>query len=671
LSSCRECISLNLHPHFTYCKVISRATIDQIYQAAIIEDVVGEFVHLKRSGSAYKGLSPFANEKTPSFFVVPAKGIYKDFSSGKGGNVVDFLMQHEKLSYPEALRWLAAKYQIAIEEDQQSEEQLQEKSEREQLSVVTEFAARYFQEQLHEGEEGRAIGLSYFQERGFRDDIIRKFQLGYCPDKWDAMTQAALEQKYQLEYLVKAGLTRERDGKIYDFFRGRVMFPIHNISGKVIAFGGRTLKAEKDIAKYFNSPESELYVKSNVLYGLHLAKNGIVKHDMCYLVEGYTDVVSMHQAGVENVVASSGTSLTEGQIRLIRRYTPNITILYDGDSAGIKASFRGIDMILKEGMNVRVLLFPDGDDPDSFARKHSSEEIQEFISSNARDFISFKTSLLLEDAGNDPVKRAALIRGIVESIALIPDGISRTVYVQECSRLLNMNEQVLLQELNKVILSNFKKEKKEEATVDIPLIDELPADGIPDSVAEEFSIHHQEKDLIRILLHYGEQPIDITIVNEDGHEETHPVSVAEYIISNLESDEIVLESSVYDTIYREYVELIVKEQFPQSTNFTQHTNQSISGESSAILISPYSLSDNWQRHFIYPETEDMQLRKAAKDCVFRLKLKRIQRIILDLQKELEQSVDDEAKYDSLLQEKIMLDRARAEISKYFGTVISH
>ncbi|MFM9005400.1 MAG: DNA primase, partial [Flavobacteriales bacterium] len=394
--------------------------------------------------------------------------MYKDFSSGKGGNVVDFLMQHEKLSYPEALRWLAAKYQIAIEEDQQTEEQLQEKSEREQLSVVTEFAARYFQEQLLEGEEGRAIGLSYFQERGFRDDIIRKFQLGYCPDKWDAMTQAALAQQYQLPYLVKTGLTRERDGKVYDFFRGRVMFPIHNISGKVIAFGGRTLKAEKDIAKYFNSPESELYVKSNVLYGLHLAKNAIVKYDMCYLVEGYTDVVSMHQAGVENVVASSGTSLTEGQIRLIRRYTPIITILYDGDSAGIKASFRGIDMILKEGMNVRVLLFPDGDDPDSFARKHSSDEIQQFIATNARDFISFKTSLLLEDAGNDPVKRAALIRGIVESIALIPDAISRTVYVQECSRLLNMNEQVLLQELNKVIVANFKKEKKDGAPVEIP-----------------------------------------------------------------------------------------------------------------------------------------------------------------------------------------------------------
>jgi DNA primase len=650
--------------------MISRATIDKIYQVAIIEEVVGEFVHLKRSGSAYKGLSPFANEKTPSFFVVPAKGIYKDFSSGKGGNVIDFLMQHEKLSYPEALRWLAAKYQIDIEEDQQSDEQLQEKSEREQLSVVTEFAARYFQQQLIEGEEGRAIGLSYFHERGFRDDIIQKFQLGYCPDKWDAMTQAALEQQYQLSYLVKAGLTRERDGKIYDFFRGRVMFPIHNISGKVIAFGGRTLKAEKDIAKYFNSPESELYLKSNVLYGLHLAKNAIVKHDMCYLVEGYTDVVSMHQAGVENVVASSGTSLTEGQIRLIRRYTPNITILYDGDSAGIKASFRGIDMILKEGMNVRVLLFPDGDDPDSFSRKHSSEEIQAFITSNARDFISFKTSLLLEDAGNDPVKRAALIRNMVESIALIPDGISRSVYVQECSRLMGMSEQVLLQELNKVIVTNFKKEKKSDVPEEIPVLDELPADGVPQESLGSFSIEHQEKDLIRILLHYGEKPIDITIVNEDGHEEKHPVSVAEYIISNLESDDIVLESPVYANIYSEYVQLIGKETLPQATDFTQHHDQQISGESSAILISPYSLSDNWQRHFIYPETEDMQLRKAAKDCVFRLKLKRIQRIIIDLTQELEAAVHDHDKYDALLQEKIMLDKARAEISRYFGTVIS-
>jgi DNA primase len=652
--------------------MISRSTIDRIYQAAIIEDVVGEFVQLKKSGSAYKGLSPFANEKTPSFFVVPSKGIYKDFSSGKGGNVVDFLMQHEKLSYPEALRWLAARYQIEIEEDVASEEQQQEKSEREQLSVVTEFAAKFFQEQLHETDDGRAIGLSYFQERGFREDIIKKFQLGYCPDKWDTMTKAALQAQYQVEYLMKAGLTRERDGVYYDFFRGRVMFPIHNISGKVIAFGGRTLKAEKEIAKYFNSPESELYIKSNVLYGLHLAKNSIVKNDVCYLVEGYTDVISMHQAGVENVVSSSGTSLTEGQIRLIRRYTQNITILYDGDSAGIKASFRGIDMILKEGMNVRVLLFPDGDDPDSFARKHSSLEIQNFITGNAKDFITFKTSLLLEDAGNDPVKRAGLIRGIVDSIALIPDGITRSVYVQECSRLMSIQEQVLLTELNKVILSNYKKDNKQASLPEeLPLLDETPVDGVPNESREEFSLFFQEKDLIRLLLNYGEKPIDIVVTNEDGHDETHQVSVAEYLIANIEQDEIELQHATYSSIYKEYVEFIGKEEIPSSNSFTQHNDQTISTESSAMLISPHSMSENWStRHQIYPETEEMLLRKAAKDCVFRLKLRRVEFIREILLKDLKDAGNDIEKTDALQREKILLDKTLAEIAKYFGTVIT-
>ena len=652
--------------------MISRSTIDRIYQAAIIEDVVGEFVQLKKSGSAYKGLSPFANEKTPSFFVVPSKGIYKDFSSGKGGNVVDFLMQHEKLSYPEALRWLAARYQIEIEEDVASEEQQQEKSEREQLSVVTEFAAKFFQEQLHETDDGRAIGLSYFQERGFREDIIKKFQLGYCPDKWDTITKAALQAQYQVEYLMKAGLTRKRDGVYYDFFRGRVMFPIHNISGKVIAFGGRTLKAEKEIAKYFNSPESELYIKSNVLYGLHLAKNSIVKNDVCYLVEGYTDVISMHQAGVENVVSSSGTSLTEGQIRLIRRYTQNITILYDGDSAGIKASFRGIDMILKEGMNVRVLLFPDGDDPDSFARKHSSLEIQNFITGNAKDFITFKTSLLLEDAGNDPVKRAGLIRGIVDSIALIPDGITRSVYVQECSRLMSIQEQVLLTELNKVILSNYKKDNKQASLPEeLPLLDETPVDGVPNESREEFSLFFQEKDLIRLLLNYGEKPIDIVVTNEDGHDETHQVSVAEYLIANIEQDEIELQHATYSSIYKEYVEFIGKEEIPSSNSFTQHNDQTISTESSAMLISPHSMSENWStRHQIYPETEEMLLRKAAKDCVFRLKLRRVEFIREILLKDLKDAGNDIEKTDALQREKILLDKTLAEIAKYFGTVIT-
>lgn len=658
--------------------MISRATIDAIMQAAVIEEVVGEFVHLKRSGNSYKGLSPFANEKTPSFFVVPSKNIYKDFSTGKGGNVVDFLMQHEKLNYPEALRWLAAKYNIAIEEDQQSPEQAQERSEREQLSVVTEFANQFFQDQMFHSEEGQAIGLSYFQERGFRDDIIKKFQLGYCPDKWDSMTKAALEKGYSLDYLKKAGLTREKENGPYDFFRGRVMFPIHNVSGKTIAFGGRTLKVEKEIAKYFNSPESDLYVKSNVLYGLHLAKNAVVKHDVCYLVEGYTDVISMHQAGIENVVASSGTSLTEGQIRQIRRYTQNITILYDGDSAGIKASFRGIDMILKEGMNVRVVLFPDGDDPDSFARKHSSDEITAFINEHTRDFIAFKTNLLLADAGNDPVKRAGLIRGIVESIALIPDGITRSVFVQECSSLLNIQEQVLLSELNKVILANFKKEKKETAPTephteyeDIPLFDDVPTDGTPAVEQEKLlSLFYQEKDLIRLLLTYGEHSINIPVQNEDDREEIHSVTVAEYLISNLEQDGIELETAVYKTIYTEYLEFVGREELPKLDNFTHHEDQIVSQESTNVLVSQYSLSDNWAtRHYIFPETEDILLRKAAKDCVFRFKLRKVMQISERLQHDIKEHQHDQEKLDALLQEKILLDRTKREIAKYFGSVI--
>jgi DNA primase len=650
--------------------MISRATIDKIYQTAIIEEVIGDFVNLKKSGSAWKGLSPFANEKTPSFFVVPAKGIYKDFSSGKGGNVIDFLMEHEKLSYPEALRWLAAKYNIEIEEEQQTEEQQQEKSERENLSIVTEFAAKYFQEQLFESEEGQAIGLSYFQERGFRNDTIRKFQLGYSPDKWDALAKAATEAGYNLQYLVKTGLLREREGGgMFDFFKGRVMFPIHNISGKVIAFGGRTLKSDKTVAKYFNSPESELYIKSNVLFGLHLAKNSIVKNDVCYLVEGYTDVISMHQAGIENVVASSGTSLTEGQIRLVKRYTPNITILYDGDSAGIKASFRGIDMILREGMNVKVVLFPDGDDPDSFARKNSSEEIQSFIQENAKDFITFKTQLLLEDAGTDPVKRAGLIRSIVESVALIPDAITRSVYIQECSRILNIQEQVLLSELNKAIIKSAKKDKDEG--LPLPILDEVPHTGIPDvgQAIEEFTLIHQERDFIRLLLSYGERPIEVVIKNELNEFEHIPISLAEYLIGSLQQDEMTLDSEVYRKILLEYIEFIGRDEFPEVKNFALHQDQTISNETSQVLTSQHMLSDNWKnRHNVHPETEDTQLRKAAKDCIFRLKLRKVLMMMNDIEREIEKTTDDE-QIDALLKEKMMLNVAKTEIAKYFGSTI--
>lgn len=654
--------------------MISRDTIDKIYQAALIEEVVADFVVLKKSGSTYKGLSPFSNEKTPSFYVVPAKGIYKDFSSGKGGNVVDFLMQHEKLSYPEALRWLANKYKIEIEEDAPSAEVQQERSERESLSLVSEFAHKWFQHQLHETDAGQAIGLSYFYERGFTTETIRKFQLGYSPDSWDAFSKEAIEAGYNPQHLIKTGISRERDRngnkELWDFFHGRVMFPIHNISGKVIAFAGRTLKVEKEVAKYFNSPESELYNKSNVLFGLNLAKNAMVKQDVAFLVEGYTDVISLHQSGIENVVASSGTSLTEGQIKLIRRYTPNITILYDGDAAGIKASFRGIDMILKEGLNVRVVLFPDGDDPDSFARKHSVTEIQQFIATHAQDFIRFKTSQLLTEAGNDPLKRAALIRSIVESIALIPDGIKRSVYTQECASLLRIGESVLIQELNKVIRGNVKKEDK----VDLPILDETPADGLPENdQSPEFSLFHQEKDLVRLLLNYGEQHITINVENEEGKPENHDILLAEFLIGSLEQDEIALEHPTYHRILQEYVEVIAQEEFPEIRKFTLHPDPEVSSNTTDLVSTPYHLSENWTaRHHIYPETEEMNLLKAAKDAIFRLKMRKVMQMIMNVQKEIEaiQNNPDEVENVDLLTKELMtLLTARTQLAKYFGSVI--
>ena len=655
--------------------MISRSTIDRIFQAILIEDVVGEFVHLKKSGSSYRGLSPFVNEKTPSFFVVPAKGIYKDFSSGKGGNAIDFLMQHEKLTYPEALRWLANRYNIEIEEESQTEEQKAEKSEREQLSVVTDFANKYFQDQMYNSEMGRAIGLSYFESRGFREDTLKKFQLGYCTDGWDKMSQAALSAGHSLTYLLKTGLTREKDGSPYDFFRGRVMFPIHNVSGKVIAFGGRTLKAEKDIAKYFNSPESDLYHKSNTLYGLHLAKNAMVKEDNCFLVEGYTDVIALHQAGVENVVASSGTSLTEGQIRLIRRFTQNITILYDGDKAGIKASFRGIDMILKEGLNVRVSTFPDGDDPDSYSRKHSSEEIQLYVKENAKDFIRYKTALLLEEVGNDPIKKAGLIRGIVDSIALIPDAIKRSVFVQDCSQIMGIGESVLFLELNKSLQENLKKgpvkptssedggvHPTAEAPVPTPFDETTPR-------LDSLNAEAQERDFMRILLMYGEYEMPIEIVNEEGKREVIHLSVADYLIGNLEHDFMTLQCEVYSKMLKEYLELVKDNQMPSHHNFTSHEEESVRSEAVNVLTTRHQISENWKtKHGILTESEEYVIGKAAKDCLFRMKMRHVQIASKAIESQLEvESNEDEIMI--LLAEKKRLDEVRKQLADNFGTVV--
>ena len=643
--------------------MISRDTIDKIYQVAIIEDVVGEFVRLKKAGSSYRGLSPFANEKTPSFYVVPSKGIYKDFSSGKGGNVVDFLMQHEKFSYPEALRWLAAKYNIEIEEDQQSAEEQKDKSEREQLSIVTEFAARYFHDQLLNTEDGKLIGYSYFEERGFRHDTIVKFQLGYCPDGWDKMTTAAIQQQYNVEYLLKTGLTRQREEKYYDFFRGRVMFPIHNVSGKVIAFGGRTLKAEKDIAKYFNSPESELYNKSNVLYGLFLAKNAIVKYDMCYMAEGYTDVISMHQAGIENVVSSSGTSLTEGQVRMIRRYTPNLTIIYDGDAAGIKASLRGIDMVLAEGMNVRLVLLPDGDDPDSFARKHTAEEFNSYVAEHSRNFIEFKTALLKEEAGKDPLKRADMIRSIAESISKIPDQIKRLVFVQESARILGVKEDMLMQEIARMLLQRGAKSPIPDQPTE-----SIPDEVIPDDTQElnEISLYYQERDIIRLLLNYANHTIMVPSkeFGEGGKDEN--MKLGEYILHNLENDELRPEDGVLNKIYLEFLSRLNDSDFPESIYFTQHADMNISSSASNLLIERHVLSD-WEKREIYPIKEESQLYIAASESLFEYRMKFLTREIVKVTNQLSENPDD----DSLMLAKIHLDQQRFALSNIRRRVITH
>src|SRR6195952_5171908 len=457
--------------------MITKPTIDRIMEATDIVEVIGEFVQLKKRGANYVGLSPFANERTPSFTVSPVKGIFKDFSSGKGGSAVTFLMELEKFTYPEALKWLPNKNSIEVEETVETIENKEEENRRESLMIVSSYAAKFFHESLLETDEGKAIGLSYFKERGFSNDTIKKFELGYSPDQWEAFTGQALKEGYQQEFLEQSGLSVKRDnGSLYDRYRGRVMFPIHSFTGRVIAFGGRTLKSDKNVPKYVNSPESEIYHKSNVLYGLYFAKKAIREEDNCYLVEGYADVLSVHQAGIENVVASSGTSLTVEQIRLISRFTKNITILYDGDAAGIKASLRGLDMILEEGLNVKVVLFPDGHDPDSYVRSVGTNAFKTYIDKNRKVFILYKTDILLKEAGTDPIKRSEVIREVVESIAKIPDSIKASVFIKDCSHLLQIDERALLSELNKMRLAKSKKDAQQQAFKKPEMLEPAEAD---------------------------------------------------------------------------------------------------------------------------------------------------------------------------------------------------
>ena len=610
--------------------MISRSTIDRVFETARVEEVIGEFVQLKKAGSNFKGLSPFTDEKSPSFMVSPVKQIWKDFSTGKGGNAVSFLMEHEHYSYPEAIKFLAKKYNIEIEETAQSDQEKEQMNERESMFLVSNFAKDYFHDVLLNSTQGKAIGLSYFKERGFREDIIKKFDLGYCLDTWDSFTNEALKKGYDIKYLASTGVTIVRENKQFDRFKGRVMFPIHSMSGRILGFGGRTLSSDKKTAKYVNSPESDIYHKSKILYGIYQAKKEIAKQDNCFLVEGYTDVISFYQSGIENVVASSGTALTSDQIRLVNRLTKNITVLFDGDAAGIRASIRGVDLILEQGMNVKVVTFPDGEDPDSFAKKHSEVALREYLEESSQDFINFKVSLLMKEASNDPVKKAGLIRDIVTSISKIPDSIQREVYVQECSRIMEISERVLFSELAQLISKNTKdfnkNQQKDKQSFEV-------VKKQTEQLKEVDSLFILEREIIRILLLFGNQETDfvdfIEVEDEEGvmhlEKEKYTNQVSKELYLNLQDDEIEFSNEIFQSIYYEMIHQLNQEDKIEMEAFINHPNTNISSIVTSILMDDekYTLSD-WERKNIFVTDSEEVLSKLVTDAILNLR-----RILID------------------------------------------
>jgi len=643
--------------------MIDQPTIDRITDAAQIQDVVGDYVTLRKRGVNLLGLCPFHNEKTPSFTVSPAKGIFKCFGCGKGGNSVHFIMEHEQISYYEALKYLAKKYNIEVQERELSDEEMAVRNDRESMFLVNDFAQKHFSHTLHNHIDGKSIGLSYFRERGFRDDIIAKFQLGYSLDQRDAFTQSAIKAGYNKDYLIKTGLTLEGDNNyLGDRFRGRVMFPVHSLSGKVVAFGGRILKKDDKMAKYVNSPESEIYHKSNELYGIYFAKQAIVKQDRCFLVEGYTDVISMHQSGIENVVASSGTSLTPGQIRLIHRFTENVTVIYDGDAAGIKASIRGIDLLLEEGLNIKVLLLPDGDDPDSFARKTNASDFIEYVNQNASDFIRFKTNLLLADAGNDPVKRAGLVLDIVRSIAIIPNSAIRGEYVKDCSTLLNVDEQMLYYEINKLKSTEQEKiaTRRQTETTNTPSNEE--SDSIVTRITSSSKFEAQERNILQVLVKYGESALYHT-----EEEPPRPVSVGDYIISELDQDNIVFGNAIHALMIEEYKIHHTLENFAAERFFLYHPNGQISILAADLISEKYTLSRIHSK-IKKVESDLDRLIELVPRVVFEFK----NSLILDLikQKLLSLKAAGESKnnalVDQIMEEMKQLDEVKKQLSKKLG-----
>ncbi len=634
-------------------------------ETARIEEVVGDFVSLKKRGTSLIGNCPFHNEKTPSFHVSVTKGIYKCFGCGKGGDSVHFIMDHEKYSYPEALKFLANKYNIEVEETVQSPQNIEAQNARETLYIVSQYAAGFFSDQLWNNDEGRAIGLSYFKERGFREDIIKKFDLGYSPDSWDALITSAVAAGHKEEYLERTGLSIRNDkGKLYDRFRGRVMFPIHNFTGRVIGFGGRTLKTDKNVPKYVNSPESDIYHKSNVLYGLYHAKKSIRDTDNCYLVEGYADVLSVHQAGVENVVASSGTSLTTEQIRLIGRFTQNVTILYDGDAAGIKASLRGLDMILEEGLNVKVVNFPDGHDPDSYMHLVGAGAFKLYIENNRKDFILYKATTLLKEAGTDPIKRAGIIRDIVESIAKIPDNIKASVFIRECSHLLQVEERILLSELNQMRAAKFKKSTQQSSSPSPQYGGDGPPENLFDDSLQPVAVKTddeelQEQEIVRLLLAYGHE-----LVNWDKIDN---MFIGSFIIQNL--SDVSFKHEVCKRIIAEYRQEIENGHLPVANQFIKSEDRQIADLAITLSTSPYTLSENWyNKHQIYVRDESVNLKATILGGIFHLKKKKVDQILLDVLQEIKVE-DDPVNQEILMQRYAYIKNVEKEISKFLGSVI--
>ncbi len=621
----------------TFALMITKATIDKIFETSRIEEVVADFVQLKRVGGNFRGLSPFTNEKTPSFYVSPAKQIYKCFSSGNGGNVVGFLMELEKMSYPEALRYLADRYGIEIEETERSDEEKASISKRESLYLVNEFVAKYFQRNLSQHEEGISVGLSYFKERGFSQESIDRFELGFSLSQSDALFQEARSKGYTKEQLLELGLILENERGVYDRFRERVMFPIHNLSGRVAGFGGRTLRSDKKIAKYINSPESEIYSKSKLLYGLYQARKAVVKQDLCYLVEGYTDVISFHQSGIENTIATSGTSLTEEQVRQIKRLTSNVVILFDGDVAGIKASMRGIDMFLREGLHVKTLLFPDGEDPDSFAKSRSSQELFDYLQENVQDFLVFKVKLLLSEAQGSPIQRAEAIREVIRTLSLIPNDIDRDVYVRESSKLLDTEEKLLFSEISRLRAKSAEATQPRKPAMEVVKDEPVVDSSATVAKSEEIFTYHQERHLIELLLNFGESICRFMPIVDGkfapGEEETEE-SVASYIVNEIDTDGLDFQHAVYQRILDVYREAVIKNQpLPRVEVFLRDEDQTLVKEVIDLSEMRYKLSD-WNAKGIYPKSALDTLERNTRESVLRFKEKMLHFMVEQRKEEL-------------------------------------